>query len=77
VLLGEAEQRRSRKKFVEAAENYARSAGTLQLRAMSIIYETTKEHGATIPIPTSMVDRLNPGGVMGLVASGRPLQGAA
>ena len=31
----------------------------LQLRAMNIIYETTKERGATILMPTSMVDSLN------------------
>ena len=41
----------------------------LQLRAMNIIYETTKERGATILIPTSMVDSMNPaGGVLGLAA---------
>ena len=27
---------------------------------MNIIYETTKERGATILIPTTMVDSLNP-----------------
>ena len=27
---------------------------------MNIIYETTKERGATILIPTSMVDSMNP-----------------
>jgi regulator of protease activity HflC (stomatin/prohibitin superfamily) len=32
----------------------------LQLRAMNIIYEATKERGATILIPSSMVDSLNP-----------------
>ena len=32
----------------------------LQLRAMNIIYETTKERGATILMPSSMVDSLNP-----------------
>ena len=31
-----------------------------QLRAMNIIYETTKERGATILIPTAMVDSMNP-----------------
>jgi len=76
VLLGQAEQEVA-EKFVEAAETYARSAGALQLRAMNIIYETTKERGATILIPTAMVDSLNPGGVMGLVTAARPLQGAA
>ena len=28
---------------------------------MNIIYETTKERGATILIPSSMIDALNPG----------------
>ena len=28
---------------------------------MNIIYETTKERGATILMPTSMVDAMNPG----------------
>jgi len=32
----------------------------LQLRAMNIIYETTKERGATILMPSSMIDSLNP-----------------
>ncbi|MDB5427308.1 MAG: domain / Band 7 family protein, partial [Phenylobacterium sp.] len=37
-----------------------------QLRAMNIIYETTKERGATILMPTAMVDAMNPGGLLGL-----------
>jgi hypothetical protein len=40
----------------------------LQLRAMNIIYETTKERGATILIPTMMVDSMNTGGIMSLAA---------
>jgi regulator of protease activity HflC (stomatin/prohibitin superfamily) len=76
VLLGQAEQEVAQK-FVEAAETYARSPGALQLRAMNIIYETAKERGATILIPTTMVDSLNPGSVMGLVTAGGPLKGAA
>jgi hypothetical protein len=35
---------------------------------MNIIYETTKERGSTILIPSSMVDSMNPGGVLGLAA---------
>jgi hypothetical protein len=64
-------------KFVEAAEIYAKSPAALQLRAMNIIYETTKERGATILIPTSMIDAMNPGGVLGLVAANRPLAAPA
>lgn len=65
VALGQAEQEVAIK-FVEAAEIYARSPAALQLRAMNIIYETTKEGGATILLPTAMVDAMNPGGVMAL-----------
>jgi regulator of protease activity HflC (stomatin/prohibitin superfamily) len=57
--LGEAEKMVA-KAFVEAAEIYARSPAALQLRAMNIIYETTKERGATILMPTAMVDAMNP-----------------
>jgi hypothetical protein len=35
------------------------------------------ERGATILIPTTMVDSLNPGSVMGLVTAGGSLKGAA
>jgi hypothetical protein len=48
-------------KFVNAAKLYSSSPEALQLRAMNIIYETTKERGATILMPTSMVDAMNPG----------------
>jgi hypothetical protein len=68
VLLGQAELEVAQK-FVEAAEVYARSPAALQLRAMNIIYETTKERGATILIPSAMVDSMNPGGVMALTAA--------
>jgi regulator of protease activity HflC (stomatin/prohibitin superfamily) len=71
VLLGQAEQEIAAK-FVEAAETYARSPAALQLRAMNIIYETTKERGATILIPTSMVDSMNPATAMGIVAAAKP-----
>jgi regulator of protease activity HflC (stomatin/prohibitin superfamily) len=71
VLLGQAEQEIAQK-FVEAAEIYARSPAALQLRAMNIIYETTKERGATILIPTTMVDSMNPATAMGIVAAARP-----
>ena len=59
VILGSAEAAIAGK-FVEAADMYAGHPAALQLRAMNIIYETTKERGATILIPSSMVDSLNP-----------------
>jgi regulator of protease activity HflC (stomatin/prohibitin superfamily) len=46
VILGSAEAAIAGK-FVEAAMTYADHPMALQLRAMNIIYETTKERGAT------------------------------
>ncbi|MGA0604134.1 SPFH domain-containing protein [Caulobacter sp. KR2-114] len=65
IHLGQAELQVAQK-FVEAAEIYAQSPAALQLRAMNIIYETTKERGATILMPSAMVDAMNPGGLLGL-----------
>jgi len=58
VILGSAEAAIAAK-FVEAAEIYGSNAAALHLRAMNIIYETTKERGATILMPTSMVDSMS------------------
>jgi hypothetical protein len=60
VILGSAEVAIAGQ-FVEAAKMYEDHPEALQLRAMNIIYETTKERGATILMPTSMVDAMNPG----------------
>jgi len=68
VLLGQAEQEVAQK-FVEAAETYARSPAALQLRAMNIIYETTKDRGVTILMPSAMVDSMNPAGLIGLATA--------
>jgi regulator of protease activity HflC (stomatin/prohibitin superfamily) len=59
VILGSAEAAIANQ-FVAAAATYDGHPWALQLRAMNIIYETTKERGATILLPTSMVDSLNP-----------------
>jgi regulator of protease activity HflC (stomatin/prohibitin superfamily) len=59
VILGSAEAAIAGR-FVEAAAIYEGHPVALQLRAMNIIYETTKERGATILMPTSMIDSLNP-----------------
>jgi regulator of protease activity HflC (stomatin/prohibitin superfamily) len=59
VILGSAEAAIA-STFVAAADTYEGHPMALQLRAMNIIYETTKERGATILMPTAMVDSLNP-----------------
>jgi regulator of protease activity HflC (stomatin/prohibitin superfamily) len=71
VILGSAEEEIAQK-FLNAANTYGRDPVALQLRAMNIIYETTKERGATILIPSSMVDSMNVAGVLGVTgAAGR------
>jgi regulator of protease activity HflC (stomatin/prohibitin superfamily) len=79
VILGSAEAAIAGK-FVEAADMYANHPAALQLRAMNIIYETTKERGATILIPSAMVDSLNPPGAFAATSAAPvpvPAQGAA
>jgi regulator of protease activity HflC (stomatin/prohibitin superfamily) len=67
VILGSAEVEIAGQ-FVEAAKLYGDNPAALQLRAMNIIYETTKERGATILIPSSMVDSLNPPSALAVAA---------
>jgi regulator of protease activity HflC (stomatin/prohibitin superfamily) len=59
VILGSAEAAIAGQ-FVEASKIYAGHPVAVQLRAMNIVYETTKERGATILLPSSMIDSLNP-----------------
>lgn len=58
VILGESEIAIAQK-FVEAAKVYEQNNIALQLRAMNIIYETTKERGSTILLPTGLLDALS------------------
>ena len=68
VILGSAEFAVAQQ-FVDAANLYGQNPIALQLRAMNIIYETTKERGATILIPTVLADAMNPGSVLGLAGA--------
>jgi len=70
IILGAAEAEIAGK-FVEAARIYATQPGALQLRAMNIIYETTKERGTTILIPSSMVDSMNPAASIAISLAGK------
>ena len=76
VILGSAEAAIAQK-FVDAANIYAGNPAALHLRAMNIIYETTKERGATILIPTSMVDSMSVAlpAAINAAAGGTPLPG--
>ncbi|HXU99704.1 MAG TPA: slipin family protein [Caulobacteraceae bacterium] len=71
IILGSAEVAVAGQ-FVEAARAYADNPAALQLRAMNIIYETTKERGATILMPTSMVDAMSPAVALAVAAKAPP-----
>ena len=76
VILGSAEAEIA-SKFVEAAKVYADHPAALQLRAMNIIYETTKERGTTILMPTAMVDSMNPAIALSLTGQTPALKSVA
>jgi len=69
VILGSAEVEIAAQ-FVQAAKTYGDHPAALQLRAMNIIYETTKERGTTILMPSSMVDSMNPVAAFALAQTG-------
>jgi regulator of protease activity HflC (stomatin/prohibitin superfamily) len=68
VTLGAAEKEIAQN-FLEAANTYASNPAALQLRAMNIIYETTTERGATILVPSLMIDALNPTNAVALASA--------
>ncbi len=68
VILGSAEQEIAQK-FLDAANTYGHNPVALQLRAMNIIYETTKERGSTVLIPSTMVDSFNVPGIVGMTGA--------
>jgi regulator of protease activity HflC (stomatin/prohibitin superfamily) len=67
VILGTAEAEIAAK-FVEAARTYADNPVALHLRGMNMLYESVKERGSTIIVPSSAIDSMNLGGVAGLTA---------
>ena len=53
-----------------AGRLYAENPMGLHLRSMNIIYETTKERGTTILLPTAMVDSMTAALPLALAAQG-------
>ncbi|GBQ80986.1 SPFH/Band 7/PHB domain protein [Gluconacetobacter johannae DSM 13595] len=75
IILGSAEAEVA-SLFVAAADSYANHPAALQLRAMNIIYETTKERGSTILIPTAMIDSMNPASAINLAGVASRIEAA-
>ena len=54
--------------FSEAAKEYHNNPTALHLRAMNMLYEGLKEKGALMLIPSSAVESMGMGGLMGAAA---------
>jgi len=67
VILGDAEVQIS-KRFEEASKAYAQNPIALHLRAMNMLYEGLKEKGALMVVPSTAVETMGLGGLMGLAA---------
>ena len=64
VILGQAEVEIANS-FEIASRTYRDNPTALQLRAMNILYEGIKEKGALMLVPSSAVESLGMGGLMG------------
>ena len=67
IILGQAEMEIAHS-FEEAAKSYANNPTALHLRAMNMLYEGLKEKGALMLIPSSAVESMGMGGLMGAAA---------
>src|SRR3977135_4048070 len=67
IILGEAEMEIAHS-FEEAAKSYRHNPTALHLRAMNMLYEGLKEKGALMLIPSSAVESMGMGGLMGAAA---------
>ncbi len=67
IILGEAELAIAHS-FSEAAKEYHNNPTALHLRAMNMLYEGLKEKGALMLVPSSAVESMGMGGLMGAAA---------
>lgn len=67
IILGEAELAIAAS-FAEAAKSYENNPTALHLRAMNMLYEGLKEKGALMLIPSSAVESMGMGGMLGAAA---------
>jgi len=69
IILGDAETQIS-EKFAEAAKVYQGNGIALHLRAMNMLYEAIKEKGSMIIVPSSAVETMGLGGMLGVASMG-------
>ena len=67
IILGQAEVEIAHL-FARAAESYQHNPTALHLRAMNILYEGIKEKGALMLVPSTAVESMGLGGMLGMAA---------
>src|SRR4051812_18776809 len=67
IILGQAEVEIAQL-FFEASKSYQNNPTALHLRAMNILYEGLKEKGALMLVPSTAVESMGLGGLMGAAA---------
>jgi regulator of protease activity HflC (stomatin/prohibitin superfamily) len=67
IILGQAE-REIAHSFEEASRAYHNNPTALHLRAMNMLYEGLKEKGALMLVPSSAIESMGMGGLMGAAA---------
>jgi len=67
IILGQAEVEIA-KLFKEASESYQENPTALHLRAMNMLYEGLKEKGALMLVPSTAVESMGMGGLLGAAA---------
>lgn len=72
VILGDSE-RQVAEKFGEAAKTYLDNPVALHLRAMNMLYEGLKENATIVLVPSSAIETMQLGGMVGLTALAKGL----
>src|SRR6185369_7124187 len=67
IILGQAEVEIAHL-FASASESYAQNPTALHLRAMNMLYEGLKEKGALMLVPSTAVESMGMGGLIGAAA---------
>jgi regulator of protease activity HflC (stomatin/prohibitin superfamily) len=73
VILGAAEVEVA-DKFEEASRRYRENPTALNLRAMNMVYESMRQKGALMLVPSSALEGMNLGALMGTAALGAAQQ---
>lgn len=70
VILGDAEVQVS-EKFAEASRVYNDNPGALHLRGMNMLYESMREKGSMVIVPSSAIESMSLGGTLATVATAK------